>query len=43
MIVTVDTGILVGPTVRANGPARRLVEMIASDSSHEFAVGIHLV
>jgi predicted nucleic acid-binding protein len=38
MIITLDTGILVRATARSNGPARRLLQKIANDSSHILAI-----
>lgn len=37
MIVSLDTGILVRATPRSNGPARRLLGIIAADQSHVLA------
>ena len=38
MIITVDTGILIRATARSNGPARRLLGLIAVDQSHVLAI-----
>jgi hypothetical protein len=38
VIVTLDTGILVGATNRASGPARRLLMLLAPDPSHVVAL-----
>jgi putative PIN family toxin of toxin-antitoxin system len=38
MIVTADTGILVRATARSNGPARRLLGVIANDPANVLAV-----
>jgi len=38
MIITLDTGILVRATTRSSGPARRLLQIIASNPSHILAI-----
>jgi putative PIN family toxin of toxin-antitoxin system len=38
VIVTLDTGILIRATARSNGPARRLVQIIANTPSHVLAL-----
>jgi predicted nucleic acid-binding protein len=38
MIVTLDTSILVRATKRSRGPARRVIDALASDSNHVIAL-----
>jgi hypothetical protein len=43
MIVTADAGILARATSRSDGPARRLIELIASDPSHQLVLSPYIL
>jgi putative PIN family toxin of toxin-antitoxin system len=43
MIITVDAGILARATSRSNGPARRLLGVIAGNSSHHLVLSPYIL
>jgi putative PIN family toxin of toxin-antitoxin system len=43
MIITADAGILARATSRSNGPARRLLGMIAENPSHQLALSPYIL
>lgn len=43
MIVTADAGILARATSRSNGPARRLLQKIADNPSHQLAISPYIL
>jgi putative PIN family toxin of toxin-antitoxin system len=43
MIITADAGILARATSRSNGPARRLLEIIAENPSHQLVLSPYIL
>ena len=43
MIVTFDTAILVRATSRSKGPARKVIEKLASDPAHTIALSSYIL
>jgi putative PIN family toxin of toxin-antitoxin system len=43
MIITADAGILARATARSNGPARRLLEILAANPAHQLAISPYIL